>query len=75
MEITCKICNKKIAVDEKFAIQECGCGAYYRMSRDFSSRWVFAGFGKATKEKTKEELETKEEKEKYQVQKLRKKKS
>lgn len=75
MEINCKICNKKISLDEKFGIQECGCGAYYRRSRDFSGRWVFAGFSKAMKEKTKEELETKEEKEKYQVQKLRKKKS
>ncbi|MDI9610029.1 MAG: hypothetical protein QXQ38_05355 [Archaeoglobaceae archaeon] len=75
MEIVCKSCGKKIPVDEKFSIQECGCGAYYRRSRSFSQKWVFAGFGKATKEKSKEELETKEEKEKYEVQKLRKKKS
>lgn len=75
MELTCKICNKKVMVDERFAIQECGCGAYYRMSRDLSKKWVFAGFGKATKEKTKEELERKEDKGKYEVQKLRKKKS
>lgn len=75
MELVCKSCGKKIAVDEKFSIQECGCGAYYRRSRDYSQKWVFAGFSKATREKTKEELETKEEKEKYEVQKLRKKKS
>ncbi|MCS7143443.1 MAG: hypothetical protein NZ879_00280 [Archaeoglobaceae archaeon] len=75
MELVCKSCGKKINVDEKFSILECGCGAYYRKSRDFSEKWVFAGFGKATKEKSKEELETKEEKEKYEVQKLRKKKS
>lgn len=75
MELVCKSCGKKISVDEKFSIQECGCGAYYRRSRDFSQKWVFAGFGKATKEKSKEEMESKAEKEKYEVQKIRKKKS
>lgn len=75
MEIMCKACGKKLPIDERFSIQECGCGAYYRKSRDLSQKWVFAGFGKTTKEKSKEELETKEEREKYEVQKLRKKKS
>ena len=47
--IVCRVCGSKIKVEEGFEVQYCPCGVYYRRSRDFTNRWVKAGFWKGGK--------------------------
>jgi len=48
-EYRCNKCGRKVKVDENYGVQFCECGAYFRKSRDFTNRWVFAGFWKGGK--------------------------
>ena len=43
--IVCKSCKRRIKVD-RYDIQECKCGAYYRRKRGFVKGWSFAGWMK-----------------------------
>lgn len=47
--IICKNCGRRVAIEDGFDIQFCECGVYYRKSRDFTNRWVKAGFWKGGK--------------------------
>ena len=49
--IVCKKCGRHIMVDERFDVQYCECGVYYRRKRGFEQGWTLAGWWKDDKKK------------------------
>jgi len=51
--IICKRCGQRIEVDDRFDVQYCSCGVYYRRKRGFEKGWTLAGWWKGDKKKKK----------------------